>query len=124
VAFSNNKSKKEKLFEKLKVKYEWEKRKSLRVGKHCGKHNNEFVVNTCDIYGNIDVGNSPRTHATTEGWKKEFSSEQLFVPVTFNVNCKTALLSRWEYFDLPGSYREDDDSRVEIEFVRTGEKTQ
>lgn len=112
VAFSNDKSKKEKLFEKLKVKYEWDKRKSLCVGKHCGKHNNEFIVNTCDIYGNIDVENSTRTHATTEGWKKEFNSEQLFVPVTFNVNCKTALLSRWEYFNLPGSYMEDDDSRV------------
>lgn len=85
-----------KLLEKL-IKYgDWENKKSLYLGKHCGPTNNDFVVTECDIYGNSKDGAS-HTHATTEGWKTEFVDEQLFMPVTFNVDCRTAKMSIWVY---------------------------
>lgn len=88
--FRSNTGFNEKLFKKLITYGDWEKKKSLYVDKHCGKHNNEFIVNTCDIYGNKDDKKSSRTHATVDSWNTEFDEDQLFVPITFNVNCKTA----------------------------------
>lgn len=87
------------LFNKLVAYGEWnDSKKTLHVDKHCGKRSNEFVVTTCDIYGKSKVNNS-NTYATTKEWQDEFDKNQLFVPVTFNVNCDTSYVSIYKVSD-------------------------
>lgn len=89
--FSQNTGFDESLFDKLRTYADWDNKKSLYVGKHCGKRNNEFIVQKCNCFGKADDELLATTCSTELQWSDEFNSlQQLFVPVKAEVGCLSA----------------------------------